>query len=263
MKIPIFQIDAFTIEPFKGNPAAVCLLTEVMPVTWMQKIATEMNLSETAFLMKEEKGYHLRWFTPLMEVDLCGHATLASAFVLYYKDLVRINDLICFRSRSGELNASVADGWITLNFPAFEERPFLETERLGKILGIHPIEVVKSGENVIVELKSSKEIRQLKPDIIQLLKLPMHGLVVTARSDLPEFDFISRYFAPWAGINEDPVTGSAHACLGPYWEKRLKKKKMNAYQASTRGGVVKVETLGNRVLLSGQAVMIFEGELRL
>lgn len=261
MKIPIFQIDAFTNEPFKGNPAAVCLLSEEMPEIWMQKIAAEMNLSETAFLLREKNGYHLRWFTPLMEVDLCGHATLASAFILYHKDLVSKADLICFFTRTGELNASIADEWITLNFPAFEEKPFLEAERLEKIIGVHPIEMVKSGENVIVELSSSQEIRLFKPDFLQLLKLPMHGLIITARSDLPEFDFISRYFAPWVGINEDPVTGSAHACLGPYWKKRLKIKKMSAYQASARGGVVKVETQGKRILLSGQAVMIFEGEL--
>jgi len=263
MKIPIFQIDAFTIEPFKGNPAAVCLLTEEMPEIWMQKIALEMNLSETAFLLEENRGYRLRWFTPVMEVDLCGHATLASSFVLYRKDLVKKTDLICFYTRSGDLNASITDDWITLNFPAFEEKPFMEAERLKEILGVNPIEVVISGENVIVELKSPKEIRQLKPDFIQLVKIPLHGLAVTARSDLPEFDFISRYFAPWAGIDEDPVTGSAHACLGPYWEKRLKKNKMIAYQASARGGVVKIEIQGNRVLLSGQAVMIFEGELKI
>ncbi len=263
MKIPIFQIDAFTSEPFKGNPAAVCLLTEEIPEIWMQKIASEMNLSETAFLLEENRGYRLRWFTPVMEVDLCGHATLASSFVLYRKDLVKKTDSIRFYTRSGELNASITDDWTTLNFPAFEEKPYMEAERLKEILGVNPIEVVISGENVIVELKSSKEIRQLKPDFIQLVKIPLHGLAVTARSDLPEFDFISRYFAPWAGISEDPVTGSAHAFLGPYWMKRLKKNKMIAYQASVRGGVVKVEIQGKRVLLSGQAVMIFEGELRI
>jgi PhzF family phenazine biosynthesis protein len=263
MKLPVFQIDAFTNEPFKGNPAAVCLLTEEMPERWMQRIAMEMNLSETAFLLPENEGYHLRWFTPIMEVDLCGHATLASAFVLNHKHLVKKNDLTHFYTRSGELTALITDDWITLNFPAFEEKPFMKVEQLKKILGVDPIEVVKSGENVIVELKSSIEIRQLKPDFIQLAKIPLSGLAVTARSDNPEFDFISRYFAPWVGINEDPVTGSAHACLGPFWEKRLKKKKMNAYQASARGGVVKVEIQENRVLISGQAVMIFEGELRI
>ena len=263
MKIPIFQIDAFTSVPFKGNPAAVCLLTEEMSEKWMQKIALEMNLSETAFLLKENRGFRLRWFTPIMEVDLCGHATLASAFVLYCKDFVKKKDLIRFTTRSGELNALINNDWITLNFPAFQEMPFMHIERLEEILKVFPVEIVKSGENVIVELKSSKEIRQLKPDFIQLVKIPIHGLAVTARSDSPEFDFISRYFAPWAGIDEDPVTGSAHACLGPYWEKRLKKNKMIAYQASARGGVVKIEIQGNRVLLSGQAVMIFEGELKI
>jgi len=263
MKMPIFQVDAFTTEPFKGNPAIVCLLTDEIQEELMQYIAMEMNLSETAFLLPENGGYRLRWFTPVMEVDLCGHATLASSFVLYHKDLVKKEDLIRFYTRSGELKASVNNDWITLNFPAFEEKPFTEAERLKEVLGVDPIQVVQSGENVIVELKSSEEIRQLKPDFIQLVKIPLHGLAVTARSDLPKFDFISRYFAPWAGINEDPVTGSAHACLGPYWGKRLIKRKMIAYQASTRGGVIKVEVQGNRVLLGGQAVMIFEGELKI
>lgn len=261
MKIPIFQIDAFTGEPFKGNPAAVCLLTKEMPEIWMQKIALEMNLSETAFLLEENSGYRLRWFTPVMEVNLCGHATLASIFVLVHKNLVKKMDLIRFYTRSGELNASMTDNWITLNFPAFEEKPYYKAERLKEVLGVNPIEVVESGENLIMELKSSIEIKQLKPDFIQLAQIPYQGLAVTARSDNPEFDFISRYFAPRVGINEDPVTGSAHACLGPYWMKRLKKNKMIAYQASVRGGVVKVEIQGERALLSGQAVMIFEGEL--
>jgi PhzF family phenazine biosynthesis protein len=261
MKIPLFQIDAFTNEPFKGNPAAVCLLPEAISEIRMQKIAQEMNLSETAFLLTEDKGYRLRWFTPLLEVDLCGHATLASSFVLYQQDLVEKNEVIHFYTRSGELSASTNGDWITLDFPGFEETPFLEAGLLKTVLRIDPINVVRSGENIIIELKSSEEIRQLKPDFIQLVKIQIHGLAVTARSDHPEFDFISRYFAPWAGINEDPVTGSAHACLAPYWEKRLKKKKMVAFQASSRGGIVRVEVQGNRVLIGGQSVMIFKGEL--
>jgi PhzF family phenazine biosynthesis protein len=261
MKIPLFQIDAFTSEPFKGNPAAVCLLNEKIPDTRMQKIALEMNLSETAFLLKENGGYRLRWFTPVTEVDLCGHATLASSYLLFQKGLVSGDHLICFYTRSGELQAMMADGWVTLNFPAFEEKPYIETDKLREALGVNPVEIVKSGENVIMELGTSEEVRNLKPDFIKLMDISLHGVAVTARSDLSEFDFISRYFAPWVGIDEDPVTGSAHACLGPYWSKRLKKKKMIAYQASARGGVVKVEIQGNRVLLGGQAVLIFEGEL--
>jgi PhzF family phenazine biosynthesis protein len=261
MRIPIYQIDAFTNEPFKGNPAAVCLLSEAISENRMQKIALEMNLSETAFLLPEDEGFRLRWFTPLVEVELCGHATLASSFILFNQELVKKNDPIHFFTRSGELKASIQGDWINLNFPGFEEKPFLEAEMLKTILQEDPINIVSSGENVIVELKTSNEIRQLKPDFIQLVKIPIHGLVVTARSDLEEFDFISRYFAPWVGINEDPVTGSAHACLAPYWEKRLKKRKMVAFQASSRGGVVRVEVQGNRVLISGQAIMILKGEL--
>jgi PhzF family phenazine biosynthesis protein len=189
MKIPIYQIDAFTNEPFKGNPAAVCLLSEAISEIRMQKIAQEMNLSETAFLLSEDKGYRLRWFTPLLEVDLCGHATLASSFVLFHQSLVEKNNQILFYTRSGELNASIMGDWITLDFPGFEERPFLQAEALKTVLQVDPINVVKSGENVIVELKSSKEIKQLQPNINQLMKIPIHGLAVTARSDLPEFDF--------------------------------------------------------------------------
>jgi PhzF family phenazine biosynthesis protein len=261
MKIPLFQIDAFTSEPFKGNPAAVCLLNEEIPDSQMQKIALEMNLSETAFLLEENGGYRLRWFTPVTEVNLCGHATLASAYLLFNKSFMSRDQLIYFYTRSGELQAMMADGWVTLNFPAFEEKPFIETDKVREALGVNPVEVVKSGENVIVELETSDEVRNLNPDFIKLMKIPLHGVAVTARSDVPEYDFISRYFAPWVGIDEDPVTGSAHACLGPYWRKRLKKKKMIAYQASARGGVVKVEIQGNRVLLGGQAILILEGEL--
>jgi PhzF family phenazine biosynthesis protein len=261
MKVPIFQVDAFTSEPFKGNPAAVCLLSEKMPDAWMQQVAMEMNLSETAFLLAEGNGFRLRWFTPLLEVDLCGHATLASAFVLFKQKLVGTGSLIHFYTRSGELTASKIEGWITLNFPNFSETVYQNQGWVEEILKVRPRQVVQSGENVIVELNSAEEVRQLNPDFDQLTKVPLHGLAVTARSDQTGFDFISRYFAPWVGINEDPVTGSAHACLGPYWSKRLGKLMMKAFQASSRGGVIEIEISGDRVLLSGQAVMVFAGKL--
>jgi PhzF family phenazine biosynthesis protein len=261
MKVPIFQVDAFTSEPFKGNPAAVCVLSAKMPDAWMQQVAMEMNLSETAFLLAEGNGFRLRWFTPLLEVDLCGHATLGSAFVLFKREFVDTDSLIHFYTRSGELTASNREGWITLNFPAYSEMEYQNQGWVEEILKVRPCQVVRSGENVIMELGIAEEIRQLNPDFDQLKKIPLYGLAVTARSDQPGFDFISRYFAPWVGINEDPVTGSAHACLGPYWSKRLGKSKMKAFQASQRGGVIEVEVTGDRVLLSGQAVMVFAGEL--
>lgn len=261
MNIPIFQVDAFTSEPFKGNPAAVCLLNSQMPDTWMQSVAKEMNLSETAFLLSEKQGWSLRWFTPQVEVDLCGHATLASAFVLFTRELVKAGSTVYFHTRSGELTAYKKDGWVTLDFPAFFEKPFLSIDSLVDVLRLIPTDVVQSGENVIVEIASAVELRSLSPDFERLKQLPLHGLCVTARSDQPEFDFISRYFAPWVGIDEDPVTGSAHACLGSYWQKRLGKSNLVACQASSRGGIMNLQVKGERVLISGQAVLIFAGEL--
>lgn len=261
MAIPIFQVDAFTSEPFKGNPAAVCLLKEKKPDSWMQQVALEMNLSETAFLLPEGNGWRLRWFTPAVEVDLCGHATLASAFVLIEQQLVSPGSIIHFYTRSGELTAQQKDGWINLDFPAFFEKPYSHRDQLVEVLNILSNEVVQSGENVIVEAASAQEVRDLSPDFERLKQLPMHGLAVTARSDQPPFDFVSRYFAPWVGINEDPVTGSAHACLGPYWQQRLGKSKFRAFQASSRGGVVGVEVVSERVRISGQAVLVFSGDL--
>jgi len=261
MEIPIFQVDAFTNEPFKGNPAVVCLLNEKKMDSWMQQLALEMNLSETAFLLSEGQGWRLRWFTPAVEVDLCGHATLASAFVLFQQRLAANGSMIHFYTRSGELTAQLKDGWITLDFPAFIEKPYSHREQLLEILKLKPNEVVQSGENVIVETASAAEVRQLLPDFERLKELPMHGLAVTARSDQPPFDFISRYFAPWVGINEDPVTGSAHACLGPYWQLRLGKSTFRAFQASSRGGVVGVKVKGERVHISGQAALVFSGDL--
>lgn len=261
LTIPIFQVDSFTSEPFKGNPAAVCLLKEEMPESWMQHVALEMNLSETAFLWPEGQGWRLRWFTPAVEVDLCGHATLASAFVLFHQQLASPGTLLHFYTRSGELTAQENNGWFILDFPAFCETPHPHADQLVEVLNIKPIEVVQSGENVIVEAASAAEVRLLSPDFEQLKRLSMHGLAVTARSDQPPFDFISRYFAPWLGINEDPVTGSAHACLGPYWQKRLGKSSFRAFQASSRGGEIDVKVQNERVYLGGQAVLIFLGNL--
>jgi PhzF family phenazine biosynthesis protein len=261
MKTPIFQVDAFTQKPFSGNPAGVCLLAEEKSAEWMQSVAKEMNLSETAFLLPERDGYRLRWFTPVMEVNLCGHATLASAHVLFEKEHVGEHRDIHFYTRSGELSARQEGEWIILNFPAYEEMPYDVPQELLIALEVKPINAVKSGENVLVEVQSEEEVRNLNPDFAALAKVPLFGIAVTSQSKTPEFDFVSRYFAPWAGIDEDPVTGSAHACLGPYWGKRLNKTKMLAHQTSQRGGIVRVELAGERVLLGGQAVLVLEGEL--
>ncbi len=261
MKIPLFHVDAFTNNPFKGNPAAVCLLNEEMPVAWMHAVAVEMNLSETAFLLPRQNGFQLRWFTPKVEVDLCGHATLASSFVLFEKGFVQSQEPIIYSTRSGDLKASLEDRRIILDFPSFDEKPCQAPLALIKALGVKPVNVIASGENVIIEVDSVNDVYQLEPDFLELVKTPLHGVAVTASSNVEEYDFISRYFAPWAGINEDPVTGSAHACLGPYWGKRLGKQRMTAFQASARGGIVYLELKGERVLLGGQAVMVFEGYL--
>jgi PhzF family phenazine biosynthesis protein len=261
MRIPIYQVDAFTNELFSGNPAAVCLLNEEMETSWMQSVAAEMNLSETAFLLPEKDGYHLRWFTPKIEVDLCGHATLASAFILFQKNLIDRSKPVKFYTRSGELTAVKSADWIKLNFPAYGETPYQAPVEFLQALGVTPINTVKSGENVVIEVATENEVRKLSPDFHTLTRTPLHGVAVTTRSISSQFDFISRYFAPWAGIDEDPVTGSAHCCLGPYWGKRLGKTTMMAFQASRRGGVLGVTLLEDRVLIAGQAVMVLEGDL--
>lgn len=266
MKLPIYIVDAFTDAPFKGNPAAVCLLTTTIDEALMQNIAAEMNLSETAFLFKNGDGYNLRWFTPTDEVDLCGHATLASAFVLwnFVPDPVgdESSDRIEFYTRSGTLVANKNDSGIVLDFPVIESAPCEATAELFDSIKAEPVSVHKTKWNYLIELASEDEVINLKPDFGKMIKLPMCGMIVTAKSNSgSEFDFISRFFAPHKGINEDPVTGSAHCALAYYWNKRLGKNKFNAYQASKRGGVVGVELIGDRVMLSGKAVIVTEGTI--
>jgi PhzF family phenazine biosynthesis protein len=258
----IFQVDAFTHEPFKGNPAAVVLLTAAKTDEWMQDFAREMNLSETAFLVKLQEKYLLRWFTPKVEVDLCGHATLASAHVLFSEGLVEKDETILFESASGILKARYADGWVELDFPAFEVRPIKVTSQINDALGFELSEINESDVNLLVEMKSPDEVRDYLPDFEKLSALPYQGLIITSRME-GGIDFTSRYFAPQAGINEDPVTGSAHCTLAPYWSSKLGKNKFKAYQASKRGGVLKVRLENNRVFIQGQAVTIFDGELRI
>ena len=258
----IVQVDAFTNEPFGGNPAAVCVLDTPRDERWMQNVAREMNLSETAFLYPENDEFRLRWFTPTVEVDLCGHATLASAHVLYETEIVPRNKQVRFQTKSGLLTADYADGWIKLNFPATQaeetEPPFHFDKALG---GASMTYVGCSIFDYLVELESAEQVRTLKPNLPLIELVEARGVIVTAKSDDERFDFVSRFFAPAAGVPEDPVTGSAHCCLAPYWARKLGKDEMIGYQASARGGVVKVATRGDRVLLYGQAVTVLRGEL--
>ncbi|HET7790908.1 MAG TPA: PhzF family phenazine biosynthesis protein [Gemmatimonadales bacterium] len=256
------QVDAFTRTPFAGNPAAVCLLEHAAEDRWMQSVAAEMNLSETAFLHPAEGGYRLRWFTPTVEVDLCGHATLASAHVLWEEGHLPPEREAHFHTRSGLLTAAREGDWIALDFPATPARP--EAPPAGLIDALHltpPRFVGRSKFDYLIEVDTETEVRSLAPDFGALARVEARGVIVTARASTPGYDFISRFFGPRAGVNEDPVTGSAHCALAPYWSERLGKDRMMAYQASRRGGEVRVAARGERVGLSGQAVTVLSGEL--
>lgn len=261
MNVPIFQIDAFAVGPFTGNPAAVCLLEKEADADWMQSVAAEMNLSETAFVAPRTDGFELRWFTPVAEVDLCGHATLASAHLLWETGRLAEADTARFHTRSGLLTAVRVDDWIELDFPATPAESIEPPPGLSDLLGSVPKFVGRSRFDLLLELTDAEELRDLNPDFVGLSSLPVRGLIVTAKSDVPEYAFLSRFFAPAAGINEDPVTGSAHCALAPFWAERLGKTEMTAYQCSPRGGVVKVKLAGDRVLLRGKAVTMLRGEL--
>ena len=262
MPTPITQVDAFTSVPFAGNPAAVCVLDAPRADAWMQNVAREMNLSETAFLDPRPEGYNLRWFTPAAEVDLCGHATLASAHVLWEEGRLPLDQTARFSTRSGWLSAVRQGEWIEMDFPATPDRPADTPAELADGLHVMPKYVGRSKFDYVVELESDAMVRSLQPDLALLESLGGRGVIVTSRSAAGEYDFISRFFAPAVGINEDPVTGSAHTCLGPFWSGRLGKTELMAYQASARGGVVRLRMNGERVLLGGRAVTVLRGELR-
>ena len=262
MAIRIVQVDAFTNKPFTGNPAAVCVLPAAPPDPWMRHVAREMNLSETAFLTPRDGGYQLRWFTPAVEVDLCGHATVASAHVLWQDGHLPADRQARFHTRSGLLLADRRGEWIELDFPAKQVEAAPAPQELLPALGISQAAFV--GRNVFdyfVELDSEETLRALNPEHSTLRKLPVRGIIVTARSATAEFDFVSRFFAPGSGIDEDPVTGSSHCALGPYWAARLGKTELTAFQASARGGVVRVRLQGDRVILGGQAITVMTGDL--
>ena len=262
MGVRLVQVDAFSDKAFAGNPAAVCLLPAPRDDAWMQSVACEMNLSETAFLVKQEDGFDLRWFTPAVEVNLCGHATLASAHVLWEEGLLQPGEPARFHTRSGLLTAERRADWIELNFPAHPPEPVAAPPDLTRALGVAPNYVGKSGGgDYLVEVESEEVVRATRPNFTLLATVPARGVMVTSRAAAHAFDFVSRFFAPQSGINEDPVTGSAHCCLGPFWGERLHKTEFVAYQASERGGVVRVRLDGDRVLLGGQAVTVLRGEL--
>jgi PhzF family phenazine biosynthesis protein len=260
MPLPIVQVDAFTPHPFGGNPAAVCVLPAPREEAWMAKVAMEMNLSETAFLVRNGDGFDLRWFTPSVEVDLCGHATLGAAHVLWSEGHSRPGETARFYTKSGLLTCDQRGDWIEMNFPAKFEQPADAPPQLAEALGADLRYVGRNQFDFLVEVADEATLRALAPKHHLLRELPVRGVIATARGT-GEFDFVSRFFAPGSGVDEDPVTGSAHCALTPYWAVRLNKKEMTGYQASRRGGVVKVRLEGDRVALLGQAVIVLRGEL--
>lgn len=261
----IFQVDAFTDQAFKGNPACVCFVDSSHPESWMQSLAQEMNLSETAFVLKRENGFDLRWFTPKKEVSLCGHATLATAHILWEEKFLKPTEEAAFETRSGLLTAQKDGAWIELNFPARFISSAKENARLNRALGVTPQCTNKSssaqGDIYLIEVESEQTVRAMTPDFGALVAANARGVIVTSIARDQEYDFVSRYFAPAVGINEDPVTGSAHCYLAPYWGAKLNKQVLIGLQASARTGIVKCCWKGERVLLRGKAVTIFKGEL--
>ena len=263
MAIPIFQVDAFTSEPFKGNPAGVCLLRGPAEDAWMQSVAAEMNLAETAFPLAEGDGFRLRWFTPKVEVKLCGHATLATAHILWEQGIVPAGREARFQTLSGLLTARRDGDLVELDFPARPPLPKAPdwAEAVVGALGIKPTAIVLSAEDVLFEAADEEAVRSVQPDFATLRQLPARGVIVTSRSSSPDYDFVSRFFAPAVGVDEDPVTGSSHTVLVPYWAKKLGKSEFTAFQASARGGILRLRLAGDRVKIAGRAVTVIKGEL--
>lgn len=262
MALPFVQIDAFTDRPFSGNPAAVCVVPTPLDERRMQDIAREMNLSETAFLHHRGPAeWDLRWFTPSVEVALCGHATLASAHALFEAGALAAGSQVRFHTKSGVL-AAVHDGqWIDLDFPATIAEACDPPDGLAEALGLTPLFVARSRFDYLVEVKDEETIRTASPDFARLRRLGVRGVMITSRAAGPGLDFVSRFFAPGAGIDEDPVTGSAHCALTPFWSQQLGKDTMTARQLSSRGGLLRVRLDGDRVHLIGQAVTVLRGEI--
>ncbi len=257
--IPIYQVDAFTDKLFGGNPAAVCPLEEWLDTETMQNIAMENNLSETAFYVEKDDHFEIRWFTPELEIDLAGHPTLATAHVIFNHTDYE-GDEICFLSSGGELRVSREDDRLVMDFPARPPEPVETTKILLEAMGVEPLETYKS-RDLLLLYRSEKEVLELKPNFHLLGQIDCLGIIATAKGD--RSDFVSRFFAPRAGINEDPVTGSAHTTLIPFWAKRLDKGKLHAYQVSKRRGELFCEFLGDRVKIGGSAVTFFQGTMTL
>ncbi len=258
----IYQVDSFTNELFRGNPAGVCLFRTIESDGWLQDMAAEMNLSETAFLEDVGDGYRLRWFTPKTEVDLCGHATLAAAHILWETGELKQGEEAKFHTRSGVLKAIKVGDWIQLDFPLEEDEEVNPPKEILEGLKVLPKYVGKNRMDYIVEVGSEKVLKNLSPDMDTISRFTQRGIIVTCKSESYEFDFLSRFFAPALGIDEDPVTGSAHCCLGPYWKRQLNQDEFVAYQASARGGMLKIK-VSDRVYISGQARTVFSGEINL
>ncbi|MGE0710955.1 MAG: PhzF family phenazine biosynthesis protein [Planctomycetota bacterium] len=263
MSVPLVWVDAFTAEPFRGNPAAVCLLSAPRPDAWHQAVASELGLSETAFLLAEGEGHRLRWFTPTTEVDLCGHATLASAHTLWSEGHLGADSPARFLTRSGPLSATLRDGWITLDFPADPVRPVAAPLALLEGLrGPVPLWTGRARGFYLAELAEADQVVALEPSLERIGALDGAGLIVTARAAKgASEDFVSRLFSPQLGVGEDPVTGSAHCVLGPYWGEKLGREELVGHQVSARGGRVRVRLAGGRALLSGQARTVLRGQL--
>lgn len=259
--IRCWQVDAFTGRAFGGNPAAVCWLEECADPLWMQCVAMEMNLSETAFVRPLSDGYELRWFTPAVEVDLCGHATLATAHALWSSRIVPDEGPLRFHTKSGLLTCTRDGAFIELDFPATPATQITPTDLIEDGLQIRPEYTGRSKFDILAVLETEVQVRAVRPDYELIGHIPARGVIVTAPSDDPRFDFVSRFFAPACGVNEDPVCGSAHCCLAPYWAERLGKRELMAHQVSARGGILRLRLNGDRVLLGGQAVTVWRGEL--
>lgn len=260
----IYQVDAFTDEPFKGNPAGVMLVDKGVTEEWMQNMAMEMNLSETAFIIPQEDWFEIRYFTPVCEVPLCGHATLASGHILYELGMVKQNESFLFKAKGADIKISKDSSWIAMNFPGYPLSRINSPSDLKKIIGFEPVEVYSSLYGWIVAVgKSEAEIRASDPNFAGMENLGLGSLMITAKSESDNFDFVSRCFVPKLGINEDPVTGSAHCALTPLWAGKLKKTEMNAIQLSKRTGILKVKLLDNRVEIKGKALTIFKADLKI
>ena len=263
MSLKIVQIDAFASSPFGGNPAAVCLLAEYPRDEWLLSVAREMNLSETAFLKRREEGFELRWFTPEVEVELCGHATLASAHYLWQEGVLESAEPARFHTLSGWLVAEQRQEWIEMDFPAAPPEAVSTPADLLSSLGVEARYVGRNRFDYIVEVESEAILRSMRPDFKLLAEVCERGVMVTCAADEADFDFVSRFFAPAVGVDEDPVTGSAHCCLAPFWTERLARDELVGFQASRRGGVVRTRASGDRVFLSGRAVTVLTGQLEL